>query len=90
MLKILQRVSANLIFNSMKNYQCEKCETLVQSEKMPSAFRCPAGGTHHWNDLGEVGTDNYQCKKCGTLVTSKRMPSAFRCPAGGTHQWHKL
>ncbi|MCQ2307416.1 MAG: hypothetical protein MJ000_07625 [Bacteroidales bacterium] len=74
----------------MKNYQCKKCGTLIQSEKTPSSFNCPKGGMHQWQDLGEVGTDTYQCKKCGLIVNSKKTPSSFGCTSGGMHQWNKL
>jgi DNA-directed RNA polymerase subunit RPC12/RpoP len=74
----------------MKNYQCKKCRTLVQSERTPSSLNCPSGGTHHWTDLGKTGKTNYQCKKCGTLVQSERTPSSLNCPSGGTHHWTKL
>lgn len=74
----------------MKNFQCKKCATALQSERMPSSFNCPKGGMHQWTDLGEVGLNNYQCKKCGLLLKSKNTPSSFNCPSGGMHQWTKL
>jgi len=74
----------------MKNYQCSKCGTALQSDKTPSTFNCPKGGYHQWTDLGEVGPNNYQCKKCGLLLKSKNTPSASNCPSGGYHQWTKL
>lgn len=74
----------------MKNYQCKKCSTALQSDRTPSTLNCPSGGSHQWTDLGEVGINNYQCKKCGLLVKSKNSPSTLNCPGGGSHQWTKL
>jgi DNA-directed RNA polymerase subunit RPC12/RpoP len=74
----------------MKNFQCSKCSTAIQSDKTPSVFNCPKDGHHQWTDLGEVGTVNYQCKKCALLLKSKNTPSAFNCAGGGHHQWTKL
>ena len=73
-----------------KWFQCPKCNTLVKQDSNPSALHCPAGSTHQWHNLGELGANNYQCKKCGTLVQCKSNPSALHCPSGSTHQWHKL
>ena len=74
----------------MKNYQCRKCGTLIQSDRMPRSIGCPSGGTHDWVDLGEYGTTPYQCRKCGTLIQSDRMPRSIGCPSGGTHDWTRL
>lgn len=74
----------------MKNYQCKKCGTLIQSEKTPSSFNCLRGGMHQWQDLGELGPVTYQCKKCGITINNKKTPSSFGCTAGGMHQWNKL
>jgi len=74
----------------MKNFLCHKCKTHIEKASRPDPFNCAAGGTHSWNDLGEVGSTNFQCKKCGVLVQSKSTPNAFFCPSGGTHQWNKL
>lgn len=74
----------------MRNYQCKKCKTTIQSNSTPSSFNCPGGGMHSWGDLGEVGANNYQCKKCATLVKAKNTPSSFNCPGGGMHSWSKL
>jgi rubredoxin len=74
----------------MKNYQCKKCELLLQSPKQPSTSGCTAGGSHQWVDLGETGTQNYQCKKCGVLLQSAKQPSTSGCTSGGSHTWQKL
>lgn len=74
----------------MKNYQCKKCETLINSQSRPSSINCPSGGNHQWTDLGESGSTPYQCRKCGTLVNSQSRPSSINCPSGGNHQWNKL
>jgi DNA-directed RNA polymerase subunit RPC12/RpoP len=74
----------------MKNFQCFKCGTSLQSDKTPNTIHCPSGSSHHWTDLGEVGVSNYQCKKCGLLLKSKSTPSTIHCTAGGSHQWSKL
>ena len=74
----------------MKNYQCRKCSTLVQMSTTPSSLKCPAGSSHSWHNVGEVGDKNYQCKKCATLVKTNSTPSSLYCPAGSTHSWHKL
>ena len=71
----------------MKNYQCTKCGTLLQSDRRPSSFDCRAGGMHNWQDLGDVGAENFQCEKCGLHVESHRRPSSFGCTKGGMHQW---
>ena len=76
----------------MKNYYCSKCGTLLQTEKDPRSQGCPAGGTHQWRDLGEVGPLNYQCVQCGLLLKSAKDPrSGVTCKATGKpHQWNKL
>ena len=77
----------------MKNFQCIKCETHVESANRPaSGTNCPSGGHHQWVDLGEVGDVNIQCKKCGLLIQAKSpgAASATNCPSGGHHQWTKL
>ena len=74
----------------MKNYQCKKCSTSIQSDRMPNSANCPKGSAHQWTDLGETGSNNYQCKKCGLLIKSKNSPSSANCPSGSAHQWSKL
>ncbi len=74
----------------MKNYQCNKCGTLINSQSRPAVFGCPSGGHHQWTDLGESGNIPYQCSKCGTLINSHSRPAVFGCPSGGHHQWNKL
>jgi len=74
----------------MKNYQCKKCGTLIQANSCPSISGCPAGSTHSWVILGDVGSKNFQCKKCGTLVKADSCPSISGCPKGSTHSWTKL
>ncbi len=74
----------------MKNYQCKKCGTALQSNSTPNPNGCPSGGSHTWTNLGEVGTVNYQCKKCALLLKSKSIPSPNGCLKGGSHQWTKL
>jgi len=74
----------------MLNFQCKKCGTLIQSEKIPLSFNCPSGGSHQWTNLGKVGNYNFQCKKCGTLIQSEKIPLSFNCPSGDSHQWTKL
>ena len=75
----------------LKNYQCSKCATVVKSDHTPSSLYCRAsGGSHQWNNLGEVGMEVYSCKKCGTWLESKRTPSSLGCPAKGSHQWNHL
>ena len=74
----------------MKNYQCKKCKTLIQSNSMPTLINCPASGSHSWTNLGDVGDRNYQCKKCGALVKSNSMPTLINCPSGSSHSWTKL
>jgi DNA-directed RNA polymerase subunit RPC12/RpoP len=74
----------------MKNFQCKKCRTDLQSDRTPNTINCPSGGSHQWTDLGEVVPANYQCKKCKLLVKSKNTPSTFNCPNEGSHQWCKL
>jgi len=75
---------------TMRNYQCQKCSTLLQSNTKPSSSHCPSGNNHLWIDLGECGDKNYQCRKCGTLVKSKSNPSSSHCPLGNNHAWTKL
>ncbi len=74
----------------MKNFQCQKCGTLITNNSNPSQLHCPSGGNHQWTNLGESGNNPYQCRKCGTLVYSKANPSQLHCPGGGNHQWTKL
>ena len=77
----------------MKNYQCQKCAMVLQSEKEPNVFGCSTGGNgkHDWINLGEVGSLNYQCTRCGLLVKSAKEPRVAMCKSGGrTHQWRKL
>lgn len=82
----------------MKNYQCIKCKTVVQSENTPNQGRCPidpkVNQGHAWYDLGKVGSTNFQCKKCGTVVQSDGYPNQARCPAdpkiNQSHNWIKL
>ena len=74
----------------MKNYQCKKCATLLQSGKQPNNAGCPSGSFHQWSNLGDVGSTNYQCKKCAVLVQVNRQPSGAGCPEGSFHQWSRL
>lgn len=74
----------------MNNYLCSKCGTLVKSASTPSSLSCRAGGSHRWNNLGEIGEENYCCKKCGINVESRRTPSSLGCPESGSHQWNHL
>ena len=76
--------------SGIRNYQCRKCGILVWQDRTPSYSGCPAGGSHSWVNLGEVGDKNYQCRKCATLVRSKQTPSYTGCPAGSSHSWRKL
>lgn len=39
------------ISNTMYNWQCKKCGTLVTQDHQPSANGCPKGGLHSWNKL---------------------------------------
>ena len=75
---------------TLKNYMCKKCATVVNSGSTPSSYGCPAGNSHSWNNLGQVGTRNYLCKKCGTHVESRSTPSSYGCPAGNSHSWNNL
>ena len=72
------------------NYQCDRCEVLIQSDRLPTPIGCPRWSFHNWRNLGAVGSTNYQCKQCGTLVKSELTPSYSGCPRGGFHQWNKL
>ena len=74
----------------MKNYQCKKCKTVLQSAARPKVTNCPTGFNHDWNDLGFVGMENYQCSKCGLVLKSKGRPGVTYCPSGLNHQWTKL
>lgn len=74
----------------LKNYQCTKCGTLMQSASKPSSLGCRAGGSHHWNELGAVGTENYQCTKCKLHVESHDKPSSIGCTEEGSHHWNDL
>jgi DNA-directed RNA polymerase subunit RPC12/RpoP len=74
----------------MRNYQCKKCGTSIQSNSQPSSLNCSGGGTHSWTNLGDTGDKNYQCKKCGTLLRSSSQPSTLNCPSGGNHSWSNL
>lgn len=74
----------------MRNYQCKRCQTIVQSERMPLMNKCLDGTVHIWTDLGEVGPDNYRCTRCGLLLRSAKMPSYVTCPGGSLHTWQKL
>lgn len=74
----------------MRNYQCKKCGTLINSKSSPRTMGCPAGGYHQWTDLGECGDTPYQCRKCGLLINSESSPRTMGCPDGGYHQWNKL
>ena len=74
----------------MKNYQCRKCGTLIQSDRRPHLNGCPSGGLHEWVDLGECGATPYQCRKCGTLIQNDKRPYLNGCPSGGLHEWIKL
>lgn len=74
----------------LKNYQCTKCGALMQSNSKPSTLGCPSGGSHQWNELGEVGTENYQCTKCKTHVISRQKPNTLGCPSGSSHKWNDL
>lgn len=74
----------------MNNYQCKRCETLIQNSSTPGGI-CPSGGgAHDWCDLGKVGNNNYQCRRCSTLVKSDYTPAGI-CPSGGgAHDWNKI
>ena len=74
----------------LKNYQCTKCGTLMQSTSRPSTLGCRSGGSHQWNELGPIGNENYQCIKCKLHVESHQRPSTLGCTAGGSHQWNDL
>ena len=74
----------------MKNFQCSKCGTLLNSNSTPRTDKCPSGGLHDWRKLGDVGNTPYQCRKCGTLVKSNSIPRTDKCPSGGLHDWRKL
>ncbi len=75
---------------NMRNYQCKKCATLVQSNTQPASANCPSGSFHQWQNLGETGERNYQRKKCATVLKSKNQPASAGCPSGSFHQWSKL
>ena len=74
----------------MKNYQCNKCGIVVQTNDMPSSHGCPTGSFHSWTSLGAVGGKNYQCRECGTVVQTNDMPSSHGCPMGSFHSWTSL
>ena len=74
----------------MKNYQCNKCATLVQSSSSPNRASCPSSGSHSWTDLGKIGNTYYQCKNCRALIKSDSSPSRSSCPSSGSHSWTKL
>ncbi len=83
-------IKGKTLYKKIKNYQCKKCRTALQSDKKPNSLNCPSGNFHQWTDLGEVGPINYQCKKCRLLIKSKSLPSSLNCPSGNFHQWTKL
>ncbi len=74
----------------MKNYKCDKCDTLIQKNNTPSSIGCPNGGNHRWRNLSNVGDRNYQCKKCSILIKSDSLPTSLGCSSGGNHSWSKL
>lgn len=74
----------------MKNYQCKRCNTVIQSTSYPNSTGCPAGTSHNWVSLGETGTKTYQCKRCGIVLLSKDMPYGYACQNGSSHSWNKL
>lgn len=74
----------------MRNFQCKKCSTLIQSNSNPSNSNCSAGSFHQWQNLGETGDKTFQCKKCATLLKSKNPPSNAGCTSASFHQWNKL
>lgn len=74
----------------MKNFQCQKCGTVIKSNGQPNSSGCPEGSLHKWFNLGEVGGRNYQCRKCGIQVQSDGTPNSSGCPSGSLHQWNKL
>lgn len=75
----------------MKNWQCSKCGVVIQAECRPAPLECQRGGSHAWEDLGNVGSDNYQCAKCGMLIKSESKPVPLYCPQKNhTHDWRKL
>lgn len=86
----IEQPATNADCSKLKNFQCQKCETLVRKDKSPTSGGCPKGGNHNWKDLGTVGNDSYLCKKCSTLVKSKAIPTSYGCPNGGNHSWKKL
>jgi DNA-directed RNA polymerase subunit RPC12/RpoP len=71
-------------------FQCNKCSTLIKKDSTPNSSSCPAGSSHSWYRLGEVGDVNYQCKKCGATVQTKSTPNSSGCPDGSSHSWTKL
>lgn len=75
---------------TLRNYQCDKCGTVVQDNSTPNTSGCPKGSSHHWSNLGEVGDKNYQCKKCKILVKANATPNTSGCPSGSSHSWSKL
>jgi len=74
---------------TLRNYQCNKCGTVIQANATPNTSGCPKG-SHHWSNLGEVGDKNYQCKKCGTVVKANATPNTSGCPSSSSHSWSKL
>ena len=85
--------SASILFaavNTMYNWECTKCFTVVQKDGSPNTGSCPAKGGHSWSKLGKVGNNQYQCRKCGMSVASDMTPNYLKCPNGGTHSWSKL
>jgi predicted Zn-ribbon and HTH transcriptional regulator len=74
----------------MKNYQCNKCGTVIQANSLPNVSGCPKSSSHNWHNLGETGDKNYQCKKCETTVKANSLPNVSGCPNSSSHSWSKL
>jgi DNA-directed RNA polymerase subunit RPC12/RpoP len=76
----------------MKNYLCERCKEVVQSDRVPpNGNNCQERKFHVWRDIGEVGNDIYKCSKCGIKVSSKRQPiNGNSCINGQWHSWSLL
>ncbi|GMO34629.1 MAG: hypothetical protein Ta2B_15060 [Termitinemataceae bacterium] len=82
--------SARSSSGGIRNYQCNKCGTVVKSKSTPSAQGCPSATFHNWCSLGAIGDISYQCNKCGTVVQAQSTPSAQGCPNDTFHNWTKL
>ena len=81
----------------MKNWLCEYCKKVVQSEREPnnSSNSCHVGLNnskwHAWRNLGESGHDIYECPKCNITIYSKGQPrNGNSCIDRHFHEWHLL